>query len=258
MSRTRLARAGAAALTIVTIGALTLCGTTPAWADVAGGNVLLSWSLPGVPSGGVANITFPMTVNEATRHADGTYFAAQFNFTNAPDVGYMGLQPRPDANGQERLHAAFSSFNAGTTSDDPQCSNGADGGAGVSCATEFDAVYGDVYDLTVTQTGPDTWTGTATDTATGASAHIGTYTLPSGSGGLAGSQVGFTEDYLGVPSCAQSPRIDVVFGDPTSTDAGGLTGTMQADYEYNGCLGQADYQAANSSDGAHVTRGFIS
>lgn len=47
----------------------------------------------------------------------------------------MGLQPRPDKNGKQRLHAAFSSFIAGTTSKDTQCSDGADGGAGVSCAT---------------------------------------------------------------------------------------------------------------------------
>ncbi|WP_194897987.1 DUF3472 domain-containing protein [Catenulispora pinisilvae] len=255
MSKARLLHAGTAALTIAI---LTLSGNTPASAAVAGGNVSLAWSLPGVPADGVTNITFPMTVNEATQHASGTYFAAQFNFTNAPDVGYMGLQPRADSNGQERLHAAFSSFNAGTTTDDPQCSTGADGGPGVSCATDFDAVYGDVYALTVTQTGPDTWTGTATDTDTQVTEHIGTYRLPSGSGNLAGSQVGFTEDYLSVPSCAQSPRIDVFFGNPTSTDAGGLTGTIKAQYEYNGCVGQADYQATNSSDGAHVTRGYIS
>jgi hypothetical protein len=211
-----------------------------------------------VPAAGVTNISFPITVEPSTVHHDGTYFADQFNFTNAKDVGYTGLQPRPDLNGHERLHAAFSSFIAGTTSSDSNCSDGADGGAGVSCATEFDGTYGDTYHMVVALTGPDTWTGTAVDTVSGLRHHVGTYTLPAGSGNLAGSQVGFVEYYLSVPSCDRMPKIDVIFGGPTSTDAGGLHGTSTADYEYNGnCLKHADYQASRVGDGAHVTRGFI-
>jgi hypothetical protein len=224
----------------------------------AGGNVSESWSIPNVPAAGLSNITFPMTVNPATLRAAGTYFAQQFNFTNAPEVGYTGLQPRSDLNGHQRLHAAFSSFNAGTTSTDSHCSNGADGGAGVSCAADFDGVYGHPYAITVTRTATDTWTGTAIDTVTGIANHIGTYTLPTGSGNIRGSQGGFVEYYLGSPSCDQLPKIDVVFGAPTTTDAGGLTGKAQANYEYSGCIGTSGYTAVNTATDTHVTRGFIS
>jgi cell division septation protein DedD len=198
-----------------------------------------------------------MTVGPATLRASGTYFAEQYNFANAPQVGYTGLQPRPDTNGHRRLHGVFSSFNAGTTSTDPNCHNGADNGAGVSCAAEFDAVYGHTYAVTVARTGTDTWTGTATDTVTGAGTHIGTYTLPAGSGNLTGSEVGFVEYYLSSPSCARLPRIDVVFGAPTSTDAGGLTGVSRAEHEYSDCIGQADYKATAVGNGVHVTRGWV-
>lgn len=254
MARARSLRGVLAALAA---GLLLASGITVASADVPGGNVLVSWSLPGVPDTGVSNITFPMTVDPSTLHADGTYFADQFDFTNAEDVGYMGLQPRPNVNGHERLHAAFSSFISGSSTSDPQCSNGADGGPGVSCASDLDAVYGDTYALTVSRSGPDTWTGTVTDTVTGIVTHIGTYTLPAGSGNLAGSQAGFVEDYLGVPNCSQTPHIDVTFGGPTSTDAGGLQGTQQAEYEYNGCVGQANYRGTSVGNGTHIIRGFI-
>ncbi|MFN8080117.1 MAG: discoidin domain-containing protein [Kineosporiaceae bacterium] len=198
-----------------------------------------------------------MTVNPSTLHKDGTYFAMQFRFTKAPEVGYMGLQPRPSINGRARLHAAFSSFNPGTTSTHPNCTPGADGGAGVSCAADFDGTYGQRYAMTVTQAGPDTWTGTATNTVTGASTVIGTWKLAAGSGNLRGAESGFAEWYIGAPSCQQMARVDAVFGAPTSTDAAGLTGTAKANYEYGACVGQSGYSADNSGGQAHVVRGFV-
>lgn len=247
----RCALVGAAAAMVMAVPQM-------ASASVGGGNVAVSWSIPGTPASGLTNITFPFTVNPATAHQSGTYFAQQFGFTNAPDVGYTGLQPRADSGGHERLHGVFSSFNAGTTTSDPNCSDGADGGAGVSCAVEFDGVYGHEYALKVVKSGSDTWTGTATDTVTGVSTHIGSYTLPAGSGNLQGSQGGFVEYYAGIPSCAQMPRTDAVFGGPTTTDAGGLGGTSRADYEYSDCVGESGYQAADDGSGTHITRGFVS
>ncbi|GIG61574.1 hypothetical protein Lfu02_59460 [Longispora fulva] len=217
----------------------------------------VSWSIPGVPAAGLTNITFPMTVNPDTSHTDGTYFAQQYSFTNAAQVGYTGLQPRPNVNGRERLHGVFSSFQGGSTSTDPQCHSGADGGPGVSCAADFDGVYGHRYAITVERAGADTWTGTATDTVTGVSSHIGTYTMPAGSGNLASWQGGFVEYYRGAPTCAQLRRTDAVFGGPTSTDAGGLTGTSRANYEYSECVGQSNYHAVSEGDGTHVTRGWL-
>ncbi|KAF8185246.1 hypothetical protein K438DRAFT_1973957 [Mycena galopus ATCC 62051] len=80
---------------------------------------------------GFEDITFPMTIVEAD-HFSGYYFAKQFTFGNS-SIGYTGRRPRPDSGGLSGLHGVFSSFIVGTTTTDPNCKNGADGGAGVSC-----------------------------------------------------------------------------------------------------------------------------
>jgi hypothetical protein len=227
-----------------------------AFADVGGGNVSVSWQMSGTPASGLTNITFPITVNSATAHKSGIYFAQQFGFKSAPDAAYTGLQPRANSAGKERLSARFSSFIAGTKTSDPLCHEGADGGPGVTCAVDFDAVYGHPYDIKVERTGNDTWTGTAKDTVSGKEAHLGTWTLPAGSGNLQGFQGGFVEYYAGIPNCAEMPRADVVFGGPTSTDAGGLNGTSRANYEYSDCVGESNYQAQNDGAGTHISRGF--
>ena len=253
MLKSRTVRMCAAAL-----GATGLLVTASQHADasVGGGNVSIGWSIPNVPSSGLTNITFPITVNPATAHQDGIYFAQQYDFQHNVG-GYTGLQPRANSGGSERLHGVFSVFGDGATTSDPNCHSGADSGSGVSCAVDFNGVYGHQYNLLVARTGTDTWTGTAKDTVTGVSTHIGTYTVPSGSGNLQGSQGGFVEYYLGVPSCATMPRSDVVFGGPTTTDAGGLTGTSTANYEYSDCVGQSNYQATQVGNGTHVTRGWV-
>ncbi|MEV4937634.1 RICIN domain-containing protein [Streptomyces zaomyceticus] len=234
---------------------LLLSATHPA-AAVGGGNVSVGWSIPDTPTAGLTNITFPMTINSDTAHQSGIYFAQQFSF--ATNLGYTGLQPRADVAGKERLRGVFSVFGEGASSTHTNCSSGADGGAGVSCGVEFDAVYGHKYDLKVSKTGTNTWTGTAIDTVTGTSTQIGTYTLANGSGDIRGSQGGFVEYYLSIPSCSLMPRADGVLGGPTSTDAGGLTGTSRAKYEYSDCVGTSNYAAQNDGDGTHVTRGYTS
>ncbi|MGX9229833.1 hypothetical protein ACWV95_33610 [Streptomyces albus] len=244
------------ALPAAVAAGLLVAATPSAVADVGCGNVSVSWSIADAPSSGMTDITFPITVNPETAHKAGIYFAQQYDF--ADGMGYTGLHPRENQGSRERLSARFSTFTQGATTTDPLCHQGADGGPGVTCAVDFDGVYGHRYDITVRKTGTDTWTGTATDTVTGKATHLGTYTLPAGSGNLQGSQGGFVEYYLGIPSCAQMPRSDVVFGGPTSTDAGGLRGTSRANYEYSDCVGESGYHAENAGSGTHVTRGFVS
>ncbi|AZM48743.1 hypothetical protein DMB38_25820 [Streptomyces sp. WAC 06738] len=245
----------AAAATGLAAG-LSIFAPDTAIADVGGGNVLVSWSIPDTPEEGLTDLTFPITVNPTTAHQSGIYFAQQYSF--ADGMGYTGLQPRANSGGSERLSARFSTFTAGATTSDPLCHEGADGGPGVTCAVDFDAVYGHRYDITVERTGTDTWSGTATDTVTGASTRLGSWTLPVGSGNLQGSQVGFVEYYAGIPSCAEMPRSDGVFGGPTTTAAGGLSGTTKAEYEYSDCVGESGYHAEPDGTGTHVTRGFVS
>ncbi|WP_017237492.1 RICIN domain-containing protein [Streptomyces sp. SS] len=249
MSKRTKGRPVATALAAV---GLLLSAADPA-AAVGGGNVSIGWSIPNAPSSGLTNITFPITVNRATAHQSGIYFAQQYYFEG--NGGYTGLQPRPDVAGKERLRGVFSVFGEGASTTHANCHSGADNGSGISCGVEFDAVYGHPYDLKVARTGTDTWTGTATDTVTGTSVEIGTYTVE-GSGGIKASRSGFVEYYLSIPSCSRMPRADAVFGGPTSTDAGGLTGTSKANHEYNDCVGTSNYRTETVGNGVHVTRGY--
>ncbi|CAI7609851.1 unnamed protein product [Penicillium pancosmium] len=197
----------------------------------------ISWKVSNTPSDGLKDISFPIAMPNAA-HKSGYYYAQQFSFTGQSDVGYTGLQPREDKSSGSVVHAAFSSFVAGTTSSDPNCSDGADGGAGVSCAVDVSATYAHGYVLRVKNTQGTTWTGTMVDAVDGTETHIGSYTLPSGSGGIQGSQVGFVEYYpwnSGTHTCDQLPKTDVTFGVPTSS---GGTGELGAAYEYGDCVGK--------------------
>lgn len=244
-------RAALPVLAALTLSLAVSPGT--ASAQTFGGNVGFSWQIPGAPAAGLTDISFSTKFNPETARVAGNYVADQFNFMNQKDVGYMGLQPRPDQGGKQRLHAAFSSFIAGTTSGDAQCSNGADGGAGVSCAVDFEANYLHGYTLTVARTGTDTWSGTVTDVVTGSRTHIGSYVLPANSGNLRASQSGFVENY-NTKSCATVPRIDVSVGAPTTSS--GLSGNSSKAHEYGDCLGQANYASSAEGNGLRIQRGW--
>lgn len=217
----------------------------------------LSWSISDIPSTGLTDITFPVSMPNAT-HESGYYYAQQFAFKGQSDVGYTGLQPRPDFNSQPVVHGVFSSFISGTTTNDSNCSDGADGGAGVSCAVEIEATYEHGYLLKIQNTEGTTWTGTLADAVTGAETHIGSYTLPSGSGGIEGSQVGFVEYYpwnaAGGHSCSALPRTSVTFGAPSTS--GGNSGSLGKPYEYGDCVGQVGFSTVQSGSGYEVSVGF--
>ncbi|KAG0320527.1 hypothetical protein BGZ99_004441 [Dissophora globulifera] len=215
----------------------------------------ITWSIPGVPSTGLNSVTFPLSLAQ-TPHETGYYFAQQFNFVGQQDVGYTGLQPRPDANGRPAIHAVFSSFIAGTTTNDANCGSGADGGPGVSCGVEFSAPYSNGYNLEIVNTGGTTWTGTAVDSTTGDRVHIGTYTLPAGTQGIKGSQVGFVEYYpwnSGTHTCSSLPYAYVTFGYPVSPSGIGSLGDA---YEYGDCVGNVAFKNSRSAGGIDVQVGF--
>lgn len=245
--------ARAALSAIVTLFLLFAVFPTSASAQTFGGNVGFDWKIDNAPTAGLTDIIFSTKFNPDTAHVSGNYVADQFQFLNQTDVGYMGLQPRANQNGQQILHAAFSSFIAGTTSSDSQCSDGADGGSGVSCAVDFAADYSHGYTLTVARSGTDTWSGTVKDSVTGTSTHIGTYVLPSNSGNLRSSQGGFLENY-NTQSCSTVPRADVSVGAPTTST--GLTGKSYNAHEYGDCLGSADYSSSVVGNGLRIQRGW--
>ena len=217
-----------------------------------------SWSMSGSPSGGLTDITFPFKMNDAA-HTSGYYFAQQFNFENVDEVGYTGLQPRADSNGQSIVHGVFSSFQSGTTTDHPNCSDGADGGAGVSCAVEVPGSYDSVYNLVVENTGGTTWSGTMVEVSSGKSTEVGSWTLPSGAGGIKSSQVGFVEYYpwnSGTHSCGDLPKVEVTFYNPTSETSGSGSGSVGKPYEYGDCVGEVDFSTTSVSGGYDIKVGF--
>ncbi|PPR01869.1 hypothetical protein CVT26_008420 [Gymnopilus dilepis] len=219
-----------------------------------------SWTVTNVPSTGLTDITFPITIVEAD-HIAGYYFAQQFNFVGLADVGYTGIQPRPDdSDGSAVLHGVFSSFVPGSTTSDSNCSPGADGGAGVSCSVEWNGVYGRQYNFEVKTTGNNLWIGTAVDTVTGQRIHIGSYTLPAGSQGIQSPQAGFVEWYpwnSGEPPnhCARLPYQKTIFGNPTTTHAGSV-GQQSLSYEYGDCVGQVAFHTESVAGGVENNCGF--
>ncbi|PLB44979.1 hypothetical protein P170DRAFT_458585 [Aspergillus steynii IBT 23096] len=219
----------------------------------------LDWTVTGAPSTGLRDITFPISIAHAP-HETGFYFAQQYGFHGLSDIGYTGLQPRPDNSGASIIHAVFSSFVPGSTSSDENCSDGADGGEGVSCSVEIAASYERVYHLVVeNKDGTTTWTGTLVDVQGGNSTRIGEYTLPEGAGGIKDSQVGFVEYYPwnGQPShtCDSLPATNASFGDPSSS-AEGVKGSVGKPYEYGDCVGKAGFEVEETDDGYEVSVGF--
>ncbi|KAF7592414.1 hypothetical protein BBP40_000262 [Aspergillus hancockii] len=218
----------------------------------------LQWSASHIPSAGLKDITFPISIANAP-HEEGYYFAQQYAFNGVSDIGYTGLQPRPDANGASIIHAVFSSFVPGSSSNDANCHDGADGGAGVSCAVEVPASYAHMYHLVVKNTGGTTWTGTLVDTVSNNQTHIGEYTLPSGTGGIKDTHVGFVEYYpwnvAGGHTCDSLPYTNATFGAPTSTESG-VKGTVSKPYEYGDCEGKVQFDVQEVDDGFEVSVGF--
>lgn len=228
-------------------------------------NVGVGWSISNVSSSGLKDITFPMSMVH-TPHKEGLYFAQQYGFTGINDIGYTGLQPRSnDKNGSSIVHAVFSSFVPGsTTTDKAHCSDGADGGPGVSCAIDIPTPYSHPYNLVVKNTHGSTWTGTLVDTVLGNSTRIGSYTLPSQAGGIKSSYLGFVEYYLfnseNDGGCGEMPRADVTFGPPSSnsTSAGAAVGKLDKPYPYGDCEEESNFRTTQAGSGKYrVTVGFV-
>ncbi|MFI6878793.1 hypothetical protein ACIBL6_35700 [Streptomyces sp. NPDC050400] len=207
---------------LVTVGAaalLTLGAAGQSWASTP--TVRWSTSAP-TP---VTKVTLPMSF-ESAPDASGIYFA-YYTTLESGTRPYAGFQPKPvSGSGHPQLQAVFSSFNANATTTDSNCSYGADGGAGVSCAVRFDYTKGTMYALVLQRASDDgttqLMTGDVVNRSTGATvAHIGSFRLPIASGRFKASDAGFVEPYL-TAGCAQ--RVTVTYGTPTGTE-GGVTYT---------------------------------
>ncbi|KAI5303077.1 hypothetical protein KEM56_000058 [Ascosphaera pollenicola] len=193
-----------------------LLGLLPA---MVAANAKVPWSISGAPADGLTDVSFAWDISEA-KHWEGYYFAMEYGSPNS-NLGYCGLQTRPDKGDQNILHAVFSSFEDNATTDDENCSSGADGGGGVSCKIEIPAPYDSNYTVNVHKTAEDTWAGTLVDTTLGNSTHIGSYKLPSGAGNIEDGYIGFIENYScnGAATCT-NPETIVTFYAPYSSAEG--------------------------------------
>ena len=143
--------------------AAALSGIAASTPGIPGGMVSTDFQISGGPSAGLDDVTYATTVvTEPTRTTDHYFWADQFQFTGN-HVGYIGLQPRPDAGGTPQGAAYFSVFGTGVTTSDPNCSQGADGGSGLSCSVAFPYRIGHTYHLNVTRSAANTWTGSVTE-----------------------------------------------------------------------------------------------
>ncbi|KAJ7814875.1 hypothetical protein B0H14DRAFT_2849071 [Mycena olivaceomarginata] len=225
---------------------------------------LADWSITGVPSTGLTDVTFPLTIVEAD-HISGYYFAQMFSFAGSTSRrGYIGLQPRPNQDGNPVLHATFSNFITGSKTDDPNCHDGADGGDGTSCFVEWNGVHGRTYDLEVKYAGSGTqrWVGTVIDTVTKARVHVGSYTLPADAAGIQGSELSFVEWYLwnvdpppSTDRCAHLPYQKTIFGTPRTTHAGSV-GALSVFYGVEDCVGMVALHSENVATGVETNSGF--
>ncbi|KAG6152109.1 hypothetical protein E4U37_004177 [Claviceps purpurea] len=239
---------------LVSLSLMALAASQTAFALVGNG-----WKFSGNPSGGLRDVTFPFKMDGAA-HKSGYYFAEQFNFQGISKVAYCGIQNRPNARGKSIVHAVFSTFQGNSTTQDKNCHTGADGGPGVSCAVDFPGSYNAVYNIVVEHVRGTTWKGTAINTSTGESFHIGSWTLPSTAGGIKSSQVGFVEYYPwnSQPShqCRNLPRTAVTMFDPYSKTPGAGTGRINKPYEYGDCVGKVAFSTQKVTNGYRIQCGF--
>lgn len=229
-------------------------------ASLTTANVGVDWSFPSLASGkGLKDVSFGFNMAKAP-HTAGFYFAQQYNFVGHSDVGYTGVQPRPDNSGGPLIHAVFSSFINGTTTSSPTCTQGADGGPGVSCALDFNGDYSHTYNCVIENTSGSTWRGTIVDASTGDSHVIGEYTLPMASAGIQGSQMGFVEYYPfnGDPGhqCSSLPATEISFFNPTSKTSGAGDGKLAKPQPYGDCGTESNFQEKDVTNGFNVKVGF--
>ncbi|MEU8566826.1 hypothetical protein AB0C51_00425 [Streptomyces pathocidini] len=190
-------------------------------------------TIPGAPADGLDNISYHLTINQEP--TINMFFAQAFYFKNG-QVGYMGMQPRPDGNDL----ALFSIFGAGASTTDPNCRAGADGGDGVSCAIVYPHQTGRQYRLKVQNIGDSKWEGIVRDSVTGASTRIGSWTVSSSAGKLKPNGTMFMEAWQQVADCNAVPKASAYFSNPQGNGSS-LRGSFTSAVLLGPCKDKAGY-----------------
>lgn len=179
-------------------------------------------------------LSFPLRITQA-KSEERFYFAYQFNFTDARDVSYIGVQPAPKKDGKPQFRVLFSSFRPEAKAEHKNCSSGADYGTGVSCATVIDGTFDVNYTLSVVKEG-NTLTGTINDPKSGKSTTIGKWCVSPSAKSIANYNLAWIENYSLNAAPGQTantltcdskgwPYYEVTFGAPVGNN-GQLRGTI--------------------------------
>jgi hypothetical protein len=220
----------------------------------------INWSFPDIPSGALTDVTFGFNMAGASHKAE-FYFAQQFAFENIHESGYCGIQNWPSKGNASVVHAVFSTFQKNTTSDDPNCKDGADFGPGMSCGVDFNGDYNATYNITVKNTGGTTWTGTVVNLSTRESVHIGTFTLPYPAGDIQTNHGGFVEYYnwnkgnWGKDKCEKLPLTGVTMFPPWSNTPGAGQSNLTMPYQYGPCAGRVNFRTDEAGSGYKIKVG---
>ena len=204
--------------------------TTAAKATNGQGGAYVIWN-PLWPTPQYDKLQWTLTVLNLPIVKSYYYWALQDGFLGG-GAFYYGLQPYGSCPGGGNCKIAlFSFFGNGATTTSPNCVNGADGGAGMSCHVAYDWTVGVPYTFSISLTGTDTvnntetWTGTVTSGQTNATTVIGNWTIPGQNTtqpGLIGTEaVSFVEYYLSVDGgCNGEPYAEVNMSVPTGYNNG--------------------------------------
>ncbi|PFH61579.1 hypothetical protein XA68_16929 [Ophiocordyceps unilateralis] len=135
--------------------------------------------------GGLRDVMFSYDLTKVDHEYSWQFGAAFWFGDRREDVAYIAIQPY-----QDYIRASFYSFTPGATTrflnnmeaagnDAPGCIGEADGVAGVSCHNFLPIdQYNGLFNLSVTNSGGNIWTGKFIDTASGHQLIAGEWTLP--------------------------------------------------------------------------------
>ncbi|RCI14859.1 hypothetical protein L249_6724 [Ophiocordyceps polyrhachis-furcata BCC 54312] len=208
---------------------------------------------------GLRDVVFSYDLSEADFEYSWQYGAA-FWFGNArEDVAYIAIQPYPNY-----IRASFYFFTPGTTTRFPRdldesgnwkpgCIMSADGVAGVSCHNFLDrSDHGGLFNLSVTNTGPSTWSGKFIDTLTGKELPIGEWTLPHSRGIKPGVDY-FLEALRGTqqPSCAGIPGTVTTLVRPYCSSSG-ESASLKEPYAIGACKKNVHFETRDVDSGKQV------
>lgn len=232
-----------------------------------GGMAYAWWGWPAPPVGGGHTGWFNRDVNLTVETDPGTaaalFWSHQFHFQGG-DGGYIGLQTNGYVNGQWVGKAAvFSIWQAlGAVAGSPgsACATFGGEGTGWSCRIPYDWQPGRTYRLRIweyccaeTPGAPEWWTGTVTDTTTGAETFLGRIQVPGAWDWIDGVNSGTWVEYYGsVSTCDDIPHSVARF-DAMRANAGTVAPTSSTTTlgDAPRCPGKAAIAAAG--DGYRMT-----